>query len=113
MTVSVGLGVQRTPNTKAIVGGRRLSANRAAYDKRRRRDADDADTARYKVLLAADPCSFCSERELGVVADRDHIVPLLSGGVDDWTNLTAACKRCNRGRKDTPVLHYMLRRLAR
>jgi 5-methylcytosine-specific restriction endonuclease McrA len=41
-------------------------------------------------------CMYCGlklqEREL----TRDHIVPRSRGGRDIWTNVVAACKRCNQ-----------------
>ncbi|MDH5377320.1 MAG: HNH endonuclease [Gammaproteobacteria bacterium] len=40
-------------------------------------------------------CMYCggqfSDREL----TRDHITPKSRGGSDQWTNVVAACKRCN------------------
>ncbi len=41
-------------------------------------------------------CMYCAlklpEREL----TRDHIVPRSRGGLDQWTNVVSACKRCNQ-----------------
>jgi HNH endonuclease len=41
-------------------------------------------------------CMYCGahvgERDL----TRDHIVPRSRGGRDNWTNVVAACKRCNQ-----------------
>lgn len=88
-----------------------ISANRAAYDKRRRRTKHDAATKTYMGILGCDPCAFCGFIEPGRVADRDHIVPLNKGGLDVWENFTAACRSCNRGRRDTDLLTYLLRRL--
>lgn len=40
-------------------------------------------------------CLYCGgqfhERDLS----RDHVVPLVKGGRDVWTNVVAACKHCN------------------
>lgn len=40
-------------------------------------------------------CMYCgfefSDKEL----TRDHIIPRVQGGADIWTNVVAACRRCN------------------
>lgn len=40
-------------------------------------------------------CLYCGERFLARALSRDHITPLSRGGTDAWTNVVAACKRCN------------------
>ena len=100
--------VTHSPPTRA----RRLkgySANRRAYDARRRAVVHTPADEVFKAVLQVDPCCICGSRE-GRVRDVDHIVPLNAGGADGWENMTAACLRCNRGRKDTSLLHYLLRK---
>jgi len=112
-TVAAGLRAQGTPATRRRVT-KGISQNRSDYDRRRRLTATDADTARYKAQLRHDPCMTCGGfSKTGDVQDVDHIVPLKSGGEDRWTNMAAACSSCNRGRRDTPLLLYMLRRATR
>ena len=38
-------------------------------------------------------CQYCGVRKFELTLD--HIVPKDKGGVDSWTNLVAACKKCN------------------
>jgi 5-methylcytosine-specific restriction endonuclease McrA len=40
-------------------------------------------------------CLYCGGRFHPSALSRDHITPLSRGGLDTWTNLVTACKRCN------------------
>ncbi len=40
-------------------------------------------------------CLYCGNPFHGYDLSRDHITPLSKGGEDIWTNVVAACKRCN------------------
>ena len=40
-------------------------------------------------------CMYCGQQHSVFNLTRDHIVPRSMGGTDDWTNVVAACKRCN------------------
>lgn len=110
-TVSVGLGLQRSSATRRAVR-KGYAQHLSDYDRRRRLSPASEETLLYKQLLRADPCLACGTRpQPGRVSDVDHIVPLNGGGEDDWTNMAAACPGCNRGRKDTPLLRYLLARI--
>lgn len=62
----------------------------------------------YTEILRADPCSYC-----GATTEHiDHIRPLNLGGDSSWDNLTAACASCNSGKRDKPLLAYLLHRLS-
>lgn len=43
-------------------------------------------------------CSYCGKTPPDVLLELDHIIPRAAGGSDDVTNLTTACKDCNRGK---------------
>lgn len=43
----------------------------------------------------ANLCMYCGGRFPGSELSRDHIVPTSRGGLDVWTNVVAACRRCN------------------
>lgn len=60
----------------------------------------------YGDVLVVDPCSYCDAPAEHI----DHIVALSRGGVDDWTNYTAACGACNRSKGATPMLVWMVER---
>jgi GTPase SAR1 family protein len=58
-----------------------------------------------------DVCAYClnntnrSSREANAQNDPDistidHIVPLIKGGSDKWTNLVLSCNRCNSDKKE-------------
>lgn len=40
-------------------------------------------------------CMYCGETYTDGDLTRDHVVPRSQGGVDRWTNVVAACRRCN------------------
>ncbi len=43
-------------------------------------------------------CLYCGDRFRQSELTRDHIVPRAQGGADSWTNVVAACKRCNHAK---------------
>jgi len=43
----------------------------------------------------ANVCMYCGERFPTSALTRDHIKPISLGGRDIWTNVVAACRRCN------------------
>jgi hypothetical protein len=40
-------------------------------------------------------CLYCGNQFRHSDLSRDHVKPLSQGGVDTWTNVVTACKRCN------------------
>jgi 5-methylcytosine-specific restriction endonuclease McrA len=40
-------------------------------------------------------CLYCGERFQSRELSRDHIRPFCQGGLDVWTNVVTACRRCN------------------
>jgi hypothetical protein len=41
-------------------------------------------------------CAYCGEKfQTHQNLSRDHILPKSRGGLDTWTNVVTACKRCN------------------
>lgn len=77
------------------------TASRSGYgsfDPRQRKD---------NRILRGDPCAYCGSRE-NITAD--HITPRAHGGPNAFNNLTAACYSCNNARRDTPLLHWLLKR---
>ena len=49
-------------------------------------------------------CAYCGER--GGILEVDHITPISKGGSNDLENLTTACRRCNRQKKDMTTEEY-------
>ncbi len=62
----------------------------------------------YSEILLFDPCCYCGEP----VEHIDHIVPVASGGSNDWDNLTGACASCNTSKGARPMLHFVISKLA-
>lgn len=87
---------------------RRTKPERKIASQMRRRVRERAVTQTdedYIAVLRGDPCSYCGS-DGGVV---DHIEPLFHGGDADWTNLTAACRRCNTSKHTDGLLRFMQR----
>lgn len=40
-------------------------------------------------------CLYCGEHFQAADLSRDHVTPLSGGGLDLWTNVVTACRRCN------------------
>lgn len=40
-------------------------------------------------------CLYCGERFPNYLLSRDHVKPVSQGGLDIWSNVVTACKRCN------------------
>ena len=45
-------------------------------------------------------CMYCGEQFAQDRLTRDHIIPRSRGGGESWTNLVAACRRCNQRKSD-------------
>jgi 5-methylcytosine-specific restriction endonuclease McrA len=53
-------------------------------------------------------CMYCAQQFRTSDLTRDHITPLSLGGRDVWTNVVAACRRCNNHKGGrTPELARM------
>lgn len=70
-----------------------------------RRAGKGPDERDYIRVLVGDPCSYCG----GEAGSIDHIVPLAADGGNEWSNLTAACVRCNSSKNSRSLLAYLLR----
>lgn len=70
---------------------------------------DWRDSKEYREFIANDPCVYCGEDIRAI----DHIVPVLNGGNDMWTNYAPICKPCNSSKRDKEVLQFMLYKLER
>jgi 5-methylcytosine-specific restriction endonuclease McrA len=40
-------------------------------------------------------CLYCGRKFSDHHLTRDHVIPVSKGGQNTWTNVVAACKRCN------------------
>lgn len=89
---------------------RGYAASRQRYDKKRDRAGRTTELQQWVALLQSEPCSYCSGYSSGERNSADHIVGLDAGGVDAWDNLTSSCRRCNGGKRELSMLHFMLRR---
>ena len=55
-------------------------------------------------------CLYCGQQHRDWDLTRDHVVPMSRGGDDSWSNVVAACKRCNahKGRRTPDEAHMPL-----
>jgi 5-methylcytosine-specific restriction endonuclease McrA len=73
----------------------------------RRRSAPFSEEAKdYARLILNDPCAYCGE----VATSIDHIVAISAGGGSGVDNLAPACRSCNSGKRDRPLLQFLLSR---
>lgn len=62
---------------------------------------------RFRVLERCGfKCAYCGRPASEVPLVIDHVVPVVAGGLDDESNLAAACRDCNAGKGGTPLEDY-------
>lgn len=83
----------------------KVRANIRAKNHRRRGVALNPEAAAYTRILVRDPCSYCGRRFARI--EIDHIQPVSKGGSGEWTNLTAACRRCNNRKSARSLLEFI------
>jgi hypothetical protein len=49
-------------------------------------------------------CQYCDQ--VGGILECDHIIPFSEGGSDEDNNLTTACRKCNRRKKNKSVAEF-------
>lgn len=69
----------------------------ATYGAHRRRPINYTPPLNNAALFRRDGniCMYCGERFRARDLSRDHVRPVSQGGLDKWTNVITACKRCN------------------
>lgn len=71
-------------------------------------DRDDKQKIRQRVLERDGAiCCYCQTKLAIDVITLDHIIPDSQGGAFNTTNLTIACKACNRKRGDKPFYEFI------
>lgn len=50
-------------------------------------------------------CQYCLKK--GGLLEVDHVTPISKGGSNRLSNLTTACRRCNRQKKDKTVKEFI------
>ncbi len=80
---------------------------REAY-RRSRTETVSQETREMISILRCDPCVYCG----GPADTIDHIQPVSSNGGLQWDNLAPACRACNSGKKDRPLLQYLIAKSA-
>ncbi len=55
-------------------------------------------------------CLYCGHEHPDWELTRDHVTPMSRGGVDSWSNVVTACRRCNahKGRRTPDEAHMPL-----
>lgn len=72
-------------------------------------DKPSDETMAYIAILKQDPCCFCGEP----MEEIEHIEPparwdLRVPGWNQWTNLSAACQKCNGQKYEKSLLAFLL-----
>src|SRR4029079_8735743 len=57
-------------------------------------------------------CMYCGSRYPSRELSRDHIRPFSQGGTDIWTNVVAACRRCNNQKPSRTPEHAKMQHIA-
>ena len=66
---------------------------------------------RWRGLLRMEPCNYCGQKcRRPRSRTIDHVTPRVHGGRDDWTNLAAACARCNNTKGEMTLLRFLVKR---
>lgn len=64
----------------------------------------DKETQEYISILLKDTCSYCGSKDK---ITMDHITPISAGGLHHWSNLTAACSKCNGSKHIKTMLDFL------
>lgn len=71
-----------------------------------RRNVEFWQELRKKVFIRDSfTCSYCGK--IGGILECDHIIPFSKGGSNELENLTTACRKCNRQKKDKLVEEFL------
>lgn len=85
----------------------RVKLNTWVQSSKRRGEKMDAEAKAYSRIISDDPCAYCG----APMEEIDHIVPRPDWegeGWNDWSNLSAACRSCNRSKADRSLLTFLL-----
>ncbi len=63
-------------------------------------------------VLAANghKCAYCGGNKNGKRLERDHVLPLFLGGLDEPSNVVPACRSCNASKGGKPLQEWLKRR---
>lgn len=97
---------------------KRRPANHMAVQKSRRRarvkgaPGRGISAAEWRDIRAAalGVCPYCGNRSPRL--SLEHIVPIARGGAHDPENVIAVCGSCNRSKRDTPLVVWLVQRVA-
>jgi hypothetical protein len=85
----------------------RVKLNAWIQASKRRGEKMNAEAKAYSRIISGDPCAYCG----APMEEIDHIVPRPQWegeGWNDWSNLSAACRSCNRSKADRSLLTFLL-----
>ncbi len=61
----------------------------------------------FKLILSTDKCATCHTSIMDKRYEIDHIIPYISGGTNDISNLQLLCQFCNRSKGAKPLEKFM------
>lgn len=87
----------------------KVRANSWVQGARRRGEKPSEETQEYRVILESDPCAYCG----APMEEKEHIIyrgdwHLSVPGWNEWSNLTASCRWCNRSKGRRSLLTFLL-----
>ncbi len=90
-------GVNAATGNRSVVAVNAIIATDGEYQYANYNKANYTPPLNNEALFARDGgmCMYCGVKPRTSNLSRDHIVPISRGGVDTWTNVVTACKRCN------------------
>ena len=92
-------GYSRLSGDQTIVEINSIIAVRGEY---RRRRFDISPPLSNRELFRRDrhTCLYCGKSHSDGELTRDHVMPVSRGGANCWSNVVAACRRCNAHKAD-------------
>jgi len=91
-------GYSRVGGYQTIVKVNSIIAVRGEY-KRRYKHAPPLNN-RELFRRDAHLCMYCGKPFRASALTRDHVMPVSRGGINEWSNVVAACRRCNTHKSD-------------
>ena len=90
-------GINSTTGTQSVIDISSIIATPSETQSRYHHLPNYTPPLTNKTLFSRDGlvCLYCGKRFNKADLSRDHVTPVSQNGVDGWTNVVTACKRCN------------------
>ena len=90
-------GVSAATGLQSVIEINSIIATEGVTQSKWHHRADYAPPLTNKTLFSRDAhlCMYCGRHFMQRDLSRDHVRPFTQNGIDSWTNVVTACKRCN------------------